>query len=67
MRGAAGGSCDTPIAMVLEQLAVDPGLPITAVLYYPGNFPLCVPLSCAFAGTTSWSFTAWSDRLVKIR
>lgn len=50
----------------VEQLAADPGFPITAVLYYQRNFPLCVPLSCAFAGSSS-SFTAWSNRLLKIR
>lgn len=43
MRGAAGGSCDTPIATVLEQLAVDPGLPITAVLYYQAIFLYVFP------------------------
>jgi hypothetical protein len=66
MRGAAGGSCDSPFATVLEQLAVDPGDRFAVVLYYTGKFPLFVPLSCAFA-VPSWSFTAWSDRLVKIR
>jgi hypothetical protein len=42
MRAAAGGSCDRPMASVLEQLAVGSGSRTTAVLYYQGNFPLSV-------------------------